>query len=72
MNIGPTIKRLRRARGWTLKRLAAESRMTLNGVWGVESRQTNCSLRTAELLAGAFGLRLWQLIELAEFIEKPE
>ena len=60
-NFGQHIRRLRERRGYTQEQLAAQARMHVTFLSGIERGQENPSLRRLRALARALGVRVGKL-----------
>lgn len=67
MNLGPTIKRIRKdVLRLKLREVAEASGLNIGTIWAIENIQTTCSLTSASMIAGALGMRTSELVRLAE------
>lgn len=66
MNIGETINKLREERRWTQEELAARANITAANISRIENGKHGPSVQLLESLAHAFGLKVYQLIAIAE------
>lgn len=66
MNIGETIRKLREERHWTQEELAARANITAANISRIENGKHGPSVQLLEALAHAFGLKVYQLIAIAE------
>lgn len=63
--VGNNLRQARRARGWTLERLAGEAGVSVETVSRIERGQSAPSFDTVELLAGTLAVRPERLFGLA-------
>jgi transcriptional regulator with XRE-family HTH domain len=68
-DFGKRLKALREAKGWTRYRLAKLAGLTNEGVVRVEAGDTDPKLSTLVKLAGAFGVEVWEMLEMASKVE---
>lgn len=71
MNIGETINKLREERRWTQEELAARANITAANISRIENGKHGPSMQLLESLAHAFGLKIYQLIAIAEGEQLP-
>ncbi|NNM79828.1 MAG: helix-turn-helix transcriptional regulator [Gallionella sp.] len=76
MNLGETIKKLRIARNWTQDELAYQAKITAANISRIETGKHGPSIQLLESLAYVFGMRVYQLVALAEeevlLVAQPE
>lgn len=63
LSLAAEIRRLRQARGWSLSTLAEESGLHRTSLGLLERGERRLTIDSAERLANAFGIPLWQLIK---------
>jgi transcriptional regulator with XRE-family HTH domain len=68
-DFGKRLKAMREAQGWTRYRLAKLSGLTTEGVVRLEEPGNDPKLSTLVKLAGAFGVEVWELLEMASKVE---
>lgn len=66
MNLGETIKKLRDARHWTQDELAYKAKITAANISRIETGKHGPSTQLLESLAYVFGMKMYQLVALAE------
>lgn len=66
MNLGETIRRLRAARNWTQDELAYKAKITAANISRIETGKHGPSTQLLESLAYVFGMKMYQLVALAE------
>lgn len=66
MNLGETIKKLRVDRNWTQDELAYKARITAANISRIETGKHGPSTQLLESLAYVFGMKMYQLVALAE------
>lgn len=66
MNLGQAVRRLRGERGWSQEELAQRCGTTATSISRIETGRHGASETLAVLLAREFGLKLYQLVALAE------
>jgi transcriptional regulator with XRE-family HTH domain len=66
MNLGETIKNLRLARHWTQDELAYRAKITAANISRIENGKHGPSTQLLESLAFVFGMKMYQLVALAE------
>lgn len=71
MNLGETIKKLRVARNWTQDELAYLAKITAANISRIETGKHGPSTQLLESLAYVFGMKMYQLIALAEGEKLP-
>ena len=64
--VGPQVKRLREAKGWSQTRLAVESDMSVSGISMIENGHRNLSTATLAKLAQALGVEVRELFPLEQ------
>lgn len=68
-DIGKIITQLRVERGWSRYRLAVNSRVSFSYINGLEENNHSPSIEVLDKIALAFGIPLYQLIEISENLE---
>ncbi|MBI2286615.1 MAG: helix-turn-helix transcriptional regulator [Nitrosomonadales bacterium] len=71
MNLGETIKNLRIARHWTQDELAYRAKITAANISRIETGKHGPSTQLLESLACVFGMKMYQLVALAEGEKLP-
>lgn len=71
MNLGETIKNLRLARHWTQDELAYRAKITAANISRIENGKHGPSTQLLESLACVFGMKMYQLVALAENEKLP-
>lgn len=71
MNLGETIKNLRIARHWTQDELAYRAKITAANISRIETGKHGPSTHLLESLACVFGMKMYQLVALAEGEKLP-
>lgn len=71
MNLGETIKSLRVARHWTQDELAYRAKITAANISRIETGKHGPSTQLLESLAYVFGMKMYQLVALAEGEKLP-
>lgn len=71
MNLGETIKSLRLARHWTQDELAFRAKTTAANISRIETGKHGPSTQLLETLAYVFGMKMYQLVALAEGEKLP-
>lgn len=71
MDIGQAIHALRQARGWTQEELAFNCNTTAATISRIEAGKAMPGWTLLQGLADVFGLKLFQLIALAEGVQLP-
>ncbi|WP_435628339.1 helix-turn-helix domain-containing protein [Candidatus Ferrigenium straubiae] len=71
MNLGETIKNLRIARHWTQDELAYRAKITAANISRIETGKHGPSTQLLESLASVFGMKMYQLVALAEGEKLP-
>lgn len=71
MNLGETIKALRVARHWTQDELAYRAKITAANISRIETGKHGPSTQLLEALAYVFGMKMYQLVALAEGEKLP-
>lgn len=71
MNLGETIKSLRLARHWTQDELAYRAKITAANISRIETGKHGPSTQLLESLAYVFGMKMYQLVALAEGEKLP-
>lgn len=71
MNLGETIKALRVARHWTQDELAYRAKTTAANISRIETGKHGPSTQLLETLAYVFGMKMYQLVALAEGEKLP-
>lgn len=66
MNLGHVVRRLRAERGWSQEELAHRCGTTATSISRIETGRHGASDTLATLLAREFGIKLYQLVALAE------
>lgn len=66
MNLGNAVRRLRADRGWSQEELAHRCGTTATSISRIETGRHGASDTLAMLIAREFGLKLYQLVALAE------
>ena len=66
MNLGETIKSIRIARHWTQDELAYRAKITAANISRIETGKHGPSTQLLESIASVFGMKMYQLIALAE------
>lgn len=76
MNLGETIKKLRVDRNWTQDELAFRAKITAANISRIETGKHGPSTQLLESLAYVFGMKMYQLVALAEnealLVAQPE
>lgn len=72
MNIGSAINLARKNLGFSKKELAERVRLSPSAITRIENDERGLPLKTAQEIAQALGLRLSQLVIIAESILEPE
>lgn len=71
MNLGETIKKLRISRHWTQDELAYRAKITAANISRIETGKHGPSTQLLESLACVFGMKMYQLVALAEGEKLP-
>ena len=71
MELGETLRKLREERHWTQDELADRANITAANISRIENGKHGPSVQLLESLAHAFGLKVYQLIALAEGEQLP-
>lgn len=71
MNLGEKIKSLRIARHWTQDELAYRAKITAANISRIETGKHGPSTQLLDSLACVFGMRMYQLVALAEGEKLP-
>ena len=71
MNLGETIKNLRLARHWTQDELAYRAKITAANISRIENGKHGPSTQLLNSLAYVFGMKMYQLVALAENEKLP-
>lgn len=72
MNIGSAISLARKNLGFTKKELSEKVGLSASAITRIENDERGLPLQTAQEIAKALGLRLSQLVTIAESILEPE
>lgn len=71
MNLGLAIALGRRNLKWNRKELAAKAELSASTITRIEKGDQGIPLQTLQTIATALGLKVWQLIIVAESIDEP-
>ncbi len=71
MNLGAAITLARKNLKWSKRDLAIRASLSPSTITRIENGDQGIPLRTAKAIAEALGLKLWQLMIVAESVDEP-